>query len=147
MLNRLNHVAIAVPDLAAAVTFYRDVLGAEVSEAMDLWEHGVTSVFVYLSNTKLELITPLGDHSPIAGFLAKNPAGGLHHLCFDVQDIHVSSDKVKAAHVRLLDVPKPGSQGNPVVFMHPVSMIMVLLPSLNGAETGFCGNILSENIL
>lgn len=127
MLNRLNHVAIAVPDLAAAVTFYRDVLGAEVSEAMDLWEHGVTSVFVYLSNTKLELITPLGDHSPIAGFLAKNPAGGLHHLCFDVQDIHVSSDKVKAAHVRLLDVPKPGSQGNPVVFMHPKDVFGCLL--------------------
>ncbi|MBM3632734.1 MAG: methylmalonyl-CoA epimerase [Alphaproteobacteria bacterium] len=127
MLNRLNHVAIAVPDLGAAVTFYRDVLGAEVSEAMDLWEHGVTSVFVYLSNTKLELITPLGDHSPIAGFLTKNPAGGLHHLCFEVQDIHMSSDKVNAAHVRLIDVPKQGSQGKPVVFMHPKDVFGCLL--------------------
>ena len=127
MLKRLNHVAIAVPDLAAAVTFYRDVLGAEVSETMDLWEHGVTSVFVYLSNTKLELITPLGDHSPITGFLVKNPGGGLHHLCFEVKDIHDSADKVIAAQVRLLDVPKPGSQGNPVVFMHPKDVFGCLL--------------------
>lgn len=127
MLKRLNHVAIAVPDLAAAVAFYRDVLGAEVSAPMDLWDHGVTSVFVHLSNTKLELITPLGENSPIKGFLLKNPEGGLHHLCFEVKDIQASRDIVQGAGIRLLNDPKPGSQGFPVVFMHPKDAFGCLL--------------------
>jgi len=127
MLNRLNHVAIAVPDLKAAVAFYRDVLGAEVSTPIDLKEHGVTSVFVHLSNTKLELITPLGEHSPIEGFLLKNPAGGLHHLCFEVKDIQASTDIVQGAGIRVLNDPKPGSQGLPVVFMHPKDAFGCLL--------------------
>ena len=127
MLNRLNHVAIAVPDLAAAVTFYRDVLGAEVSVPIDLWEHGVTSVFVHLPNTKLELLMPLGENSPIAGFLAKNPGGGLHHLCFEVQDIHASSDVLKGVGVRILNQPKPGAHGQPVIFMHPKDTFGCLL--------------------
>jgi len=127
MLNRLNHVAIAVPDLAAAVAFYRDVLGAEVSAPMDLWDHGVTSVFVHLSNTKLELITPLGENSPIKGYLVKNPAGGLHHVCFEVKDIQASADIVQEAGIRLLNDPKPGSQGLPVVFMHPKDVFGCLL--------------------
>ena len=119
MLNRLNHVAIAVPDLMAAAAFYRDVLGAEVSDPVDLIEHGVTSVFVKLSNVKLELLTPLGEKSPIAGYLAKNPIGGLHHLCFEVKDIEGSTEILEASNVRILNQPKPGAHGQPVVFMHP----------------------------
>ncbi|MGV8948600.1 MAG: methylmalonyl-CoA epimerase [Candidatus Paracaedibacter sp.] len=119
MLNRLNHVAIAVPDLIAAAAFYRDVLGAEVSDPVDLIEHGVTSVFVKLSNIKLELLTPLGEKSPIAGYLAKNPIGGLHHLCFEVKDIEGSTEILKASGVRVLNQPKPGAHDQPVVFMHP----------------------------
>lgn len=127
MLNQLNHVAIAVPDLQAAVAFYRDVLGAEVSAPMDLWEHGVTSVFVHLPNTKLELLTPLGENSPIAGYLAKNPAGGLHHLCFEVKDIQASTNSLQEAGVRILNDPKPGAHGLPVVFMHPKDAFGCLL--------------------
>jgi len=119
MLDRLNHIAIAVPDLAVAIAFYRDVLGAEVSGPVDLVDHGVTSAFVQLSNVKLELLTPLGDHSPIAGYLARNPIGGLHHLCFEVKDIKESSTTLSASGVRVLDTPKPGAHGRPVVFMHP----------------------------
>ena len=102
MIGRLNHVAIAVPDLAAASALYRGVLGAEVSEPLDLPEHGVTTVFVTLPNTKLELLHPLGDGSPIAGFLAKNPAGGIHHLCYEVDDIAVARDRLVAEGARVL---------------------------------------------
>jgi methylmalonyl-CoA/ethylmalonyl-CoA epimerase len=127
MLNRLNHVAIAVPNLAAAAAFYRDVLGAEVSAPVDLVEHGVTSVFVQLPNTKLELLTPLGENSPIAGYLAKNPAGGLHHLCFEVRDIPASVAAIEAASVRVLGQSKLGGHGQPVVFMHPKDTFGCLL--------------------
>lgn len=127
MLNRLNHVAIAVPDLKAAAAFYRDVLGAEVSAPIDLKEHGVTSVFVHLSNTKLELLTPLGENSPIAGYLTKNPTGGLHHLCFEVKDIQASAKVLTTNGVRILNEPKPGAHGLPVVFMHPKDTFGCLL--------------------
>lgn len=127
MLNRLNHVAMAVPDLTTAAAFYRDVLGAEVSAPVDLKEHGVTSVFVHLPNTKLELLTPLGENSPLAGYMAKNPAGGLHHLCFEVKDIHASAEALKGAGIRILNQPKPGAHGLPVIFMHPKDTFGCLL--------------------
>ena len=127
MLNRLNHVAIAVPDLTAAAAFYRDVLGAEVSEPVDLVDHGVTSVFVQLSNMKLELLTPLGENSPIAGYLAKNPGGGLHHLCFEVKDIQDSMVTLEASGIRVLNQAKPGAHGQPVIFMHPKDTFGCLL--------------------
>jgi methylmalonyl-CoA/ethylmalonyl-CoA epimerase len=127
MVDRLSHVAIAVPNLAEAVAFYRDILGAKVSAAVELKEHGVTSVFVYLSNTKLELLTPLGENSPIAGYLAKNPAGGLHHLCFEVKDIRASANVLKKEGIRILNQPQPGAHGLPVVFMHPKDTFGCLL--------------------
>lgn len=127
MLKRLNHVAIAVPDLSAALEFYRDILGAQVSEPIDLIDHGVTSVFVQLSNVKLELLTPLGENSPIAGYLAKNPIGGLHHLCFEVKDIQDSSAILETLGIRVLNKPKPGAHGQPVIFMHPKDTFGCLL--------------------
>eukprot|EP00884_Botryococcus_braunii_P000365 jgi/Botrbrau1/10329/Bobra.0321s0007.1 len=118
-VGRLNHVAIAVPDLQKAAERYRSVLGAQVSEIQDVPEHGVSVVFVSLPNTKLELLHPLGDKSPIAGFLQKNPSGGLHHICLEVGDIQGSLDHV-SKHMRVLDpVPKIGAHGNPVAFLHP----------------------------
>ena len=121
MIGRLNHVAIAVPDLAAASALYRGTLGAEVSEPLDLPEHGVTTVFVTLPNTKLELLHPLGDGSPIAGFLAKNPAGGIHHLCYEVDDIRAARDRLVAEGARVLGdgEPRTGAHGKPVIFLHP----------------------------
>ena len=121
MIGRLNHVAIAVPDLAAATTLYRGTLGATVSEALDLPEHGVTTVFVTLPNTKLELLHPLGEGSPIAGFLAKNSAGGVHHLCYEVDDIHAARDRLVAEGARVLGdgEPRTGAHGKPVIFLHP----------------------------
>ena len=121
MIGRLNHVAIAVPDLAAASALYRGTLGAEVSEPMDLPEHGVTTVFVMLPNTMLELLHPLGDGSPIAGFLAKNPAGGIHHLCYEVDDIVAARDRLVAEGARVLGdgEPRTGAHGKPVIFLHP----------------------------
>ena len=121
MIGRLNHVAIAVPDLAAASALYRGTLGAEVSEPLDLPEHGVTTVFVTLPNTKLELLHPLGDGSPIAGFLAKNPAGGIHHLCYEVDDIAAARDRLVAEGARVLGggEPRTGAHGKPVIFLHP----------------------------
>ena len=121
MIGRLNHVAIAVPDLAAASALYRGTLGAEVSEPLDLPEHGVTTVFVALPNTKLELLHPLGESSPIAGFLAKNPAGGIHHLCYEVDDIAVARDRLVAEGARVLGdgEPRIGAHGKPVIFLHP----------------------------
>ena len=121
MIGRLNHVAIAVPDLAAACALYRGTLGATVSEPLDLPEHGVTTVFVTLPNTKLELLHPLGEGSPIAGFLAKNPAGGIHHLCYEVDDIVAARDSLVAEGARVLGdgEPRTGAHGKPVIFLHP----------------------------
>ena len=121
MIGRLNHVAIVVPDLAAAATTYREVLGAQVSAPMDLPGHGVTTVFVVLPNTKIELLAPLGDNSPIARFLQANPSGGMHHVCYEVDDILAARDRLKAAGARVLGdgEPKTGAHGKPVLFLHP----------------------------
>ncbi len=121
MIGKLNHVAIAVPDLSAASEQYRAVLGADVSDPLDLPEHGVTTVFVILPNTKIELLHPLGDHSPIAGFLKRNPAGGVHHLCYEVKNIEAAQSQLVAAGMRVLGdgSPKIGAHGKPVLFLHP----------------------------
>src|SRR6056297_1175279 len=116
MIGRLNHVAIAVPDLEAAAEQYRATLGAEVGAPQDEPEHGVTVVFIVLPNTKIELLHPLGEASPIAAFLAKNPAGGIHHVCYEVDDIHAARDRLTAAGARVLGdgTPKIGAHGKPV---------------------------------
>ena len=121
MIGRLNHVAIAVRDLAAATATYRDVLGAEVSAPLPLPEHGVTTVFVMLPNTKIELLAPLGDNSPIAKFLERSPDGGIHHVCYEVGDILAARDRLKAQGARVLGDggPKTGAHGKPVLFLHP----------------------------
>ena len=121
MIGKLNHVAIAVSDLDSAVAVYRDILGAEVSEKIDLPDHGVTTVFVNLPNSKIELLLPLGENSPIAKFVEKNPAGGVHHLCYEVEDIIAARDKLLAAGMRILGSgePKIGAHGKPVLFLHP----------------------------
>ncbi len=121
MIGRFNHVAIAVPDLAAATATYRDTLGAQVSAPLAQPEHGVTVVFVTLPNTKIELLEPLGPGSPIAKFLERNPAGGVHHLCFEVDDIIAARDRLKSAGARVLGdgEPKLGAHGKPVIFLHP----------------------------
>ena len=121
MIGRLNHIAIAVPDLAAAVATYRDQLGATVGPAHALPEHGVTVVFIDTGNTKVELLEPLGEASPIAAFLEKNPAGGMHHLCFEVPDIGAAIARLTAGGARVLGDGRPriGAHGNPVIFLHP----------------------------
>jgi len=121
MIGKLNHVAIAVPDLEAATAQYRDTLGADVSAPMDLPDHGVTTVFVNLPNTKIELLLPLGENSPIAKFLEKNPSGGMHHVCYEVEDIFAARDKLVAEGARILGSPEPktGAHGKPVLFLHP----------------------------
>jgi len=121
MIGRLNHVAIAVPDLKAATAVYRNTLGAKVSDEVDQPEHGVTTVFIELPNTKIELLGLLGDKSPVAGFLAKNPAGGIHHLCYEVDDIVKARDKLIAEGARVLGNGelKIGAHGKPVLFLHP----------------------------
>lgn len=121
MIGKLNHVAIVVPDLAAASRIYRDTLGATVSEPVDLPEHGVTTVFVALPNTKIELLHPLGERSPISRFLTANPTGGIHHLCYEVDDILAARDQLLAAGARILGdgEPKTGAHGKPVLFLHP----------------------------
>lgn len=121
MIGRLNHVAIAVPDLDAAAALYRDTLGAEVGRPQDEPDHGVTVIFITLPNTKIELLYPLGDNSPIASFLEKNPSGGIHHICYEVEDILVARDKLKADGARVLGTgePKIGAHGKPVLFLHP----------------------------
>ncbi len=121
MLGRVNHVAIAVPDLAAATASYRDTLGAKVSAPQALPEHGVTVVFVELPNTKIELLEPLGADSPIAAFLAKNPGGGMHHICYEVEDILAARDQLAGGGARVLGggEPKIGAHGKPVLFLHP----------------------------
>lgn len=121
MLGRLNHVAIAVPDIAAASAMYRDTLGAAVTAPQLLPEHGVTVVFIELGNTKVELLEPLGEASPIAAFLARNPAGGMHHVCYEVDDIIAARDRLKASGARVLGdgEPRIGAHGKPVLFLHP----------------------------
>ena len=121
MIGRLNHVAIAVPDLEAAAAQYRDTLGAEVGAPQDEPDHGVTVVFVTLPNTKIEFLYPLGENSPIAGFLEKNPSGGIHHICYEVDDIINARDKLMASGARVLGTgePKIGAHGKPVLFLHP----------------------------
>ena len=121
MIGRLNHVAIAVADLEAAAHTYRDVLGAKVSPPLPLPEHGVTTVFVDLPNTKIELLHPLGADSPIAGYLAKNPSGGIHHVCYEVADIVAARDRLVAEGARVLGggEPRAGAHGKPVLFLHP----------------------------
>jgi len=121
MIGRLNHVAIAVPDLEAAAATYRNTLGAKVSEPQDEPDHGVTVVFVELPNTKIELLYPLGEKSPIQAFLDKNPSGGMHHVCYEVDDIIAARDKMKESGARIIGdgEPKIGAHGKPVLFLHP----------------------------
>ena len=121
MIGRLNHVAIAVPDLEQAAAQYRDMLGANVGAPQDEPDHGVTVVFIELPNTKIELLYPLGDASPIAAFLEKNPSGGIHHICYEVEDINASARSLKAEGARILGdgQPKIGAHGKPVLFLHP----------------------------
>lgn len=121
MIGRLNHVAIAVPDLTKAAEVYRAILGAEVSPAVPQPDHGVTTVFITLPNTKIELLAPLGEDSPIGRFLERNPDGGMHHLCYEVTDIRAARDVLKAAGMRVLGngEPKTGAHGKPVLFLHP----------------------------
>lgn len=121
MIGRLNHVAIVVPDLEAAAAIYRDTLGAKVSAPLDLPDHGVTTVFVELPNTKIELLSPLGVNSPIAKFLQANPSGGMHHVCYEVADLIVARDRLKKAGARVLGdgEPKIGAHGKLVLFLHP----------------------------
>lgn len=121
MIGKLNHVAIAVPDLDKAAATYRETLGAKVSAPHPVPAHGVTVVFVELPNTKIELLHPLGENSPIAGFLEKNPGGGIHHVCFEVDDVVAAGERLKADGARVLGDGKPkiGAHGNPVLFLHP----------------------------
>ena len=121
MIGRLNHIAIAVPDLAAASSVYAGTLGAEVSAPLPQPAHGVTVAFVTLPNTKIELLEPLGENSPIAGFLARNPAGGIHHICYEVDDILAARDRLAASGARVLGdgEPRIGAHGKPVLFLHP----------------------------
>ncbi len=121
MIGRLNHVAIAVRDIASAARVYQDTLGAEISAAVPQPAHGVTTVFVILPNTKIELLEPLGDRSPITRFLERNPDGGIHHVCYEVADIRAVRDRLKAHGARVLGdgEPRMGAHGKPVLFLHP----------------------------
>ncbi len=129
MIGKLNHVAIAVPDLEAAAATYRETLGARVSAPEPLPEHGVTVVFVDLPNTRVELLEPLGEASPIARFLDRNPQGGIHHVCYEVEDIIAARDRLLAAGMRILGdgEPKIGAHGKPVLFLHPKDMYGTLV--------------------
>ena len=127
MIGRLNHVAIATSDLEKSAAVYRDLLGAKVSAPHALPEHGVTTVFVELANTKIELLEPLGENSPIGAFLAKTPAGGLHHVCYEVDDIIAARDKLKAAGARVLGEPRIGAHGKLVLFLHPKDFVGTLV--------------------
>ena len=129
MIGRLNHVAIAVPDLDAAAKTYRDTFGATVRAPKDEPDHGVTVVFVELDNTKIELLHPLGENSPIAGFLEKNKSGGIHHICYEVEDILAARDKLIKEGARILGSgePKIGAHGKPVLFLHPKDFTGTLL--------------------
>jgi methylmalonyl-CoA/ethylmalonyl-CoA epimerase len=129
MIGRLNHVAIAVPAMAPAVATYRDMLGAVVSEAVPQPDHGVTTVFITLPNTKIELLEPLGADSPIANFLTRNPAGGIHHICYEVDDIAAASRALVEKGARILGdgQPKIGAHGKPVLFLHPKDFLGTLV--------------------
>ena len=129
MIGRLNHVAIAVRDLDAGAALYRDMLGATVSEPVPQPEHGVTTVFVELPNTRVELIAPLGDASPIAAFLERNPFGGIHHICYEVADVRAAVRDLAARGARVLGdgEPKVGAHGKPVVFVHPKDFLGTLI--------------------
>jgi methylmalonyl-CoA/ethylmalonyl-CoA epimerase len=129
MLGRLNHVAIAVFDIAAGAALYRDRFGAKVSDPVPQPDHGVTTVFIELPNTKIELISPLGPDSPIAGFLEKNPSGGIHHICYEVDDIDAACRSLTAGGARVLGGGKPkiGAHGKPVVFLHPKDFLGTLI--------------------
>jgi methylmalonyl-CoA/ethylmalonyl-CoA epimerase len=127
MIGRLNHVAIAVPDLAAASALYRQMLGARVSEPVDQPEHGVTTVFVDLPNTKIELLGVLGATSPIATFLERHAKGGIHHLCYEVKDIEAARRQLEAGGARVLGAPKIGAHGKPVLFLHPMDFCGTLI--------------------
>jgi methylmalonyl-CoA/ethylmalonyl-CoA epimerase len=129
MIGKLNHVAVAVPDVRVAAALYRDRLGATVSEAIPLPDHGVTTIFVTLPNTKIELLEPLGEASPIAAFLARNPAGGMHHLCYEVDDIVAARDHLRETGARILGdgEPKTGAHGKLVLFVHPKDMLGTLI--------------------
>ena len=129
MIGRLNHVAIAVKDLASAAAVYRDTLGAEVSEPSLHPDHGVTVVFITLPNTKIELLEPIGPDSPIAKFLERNPDGGIHHVCYEVDDILAARDRLKASGARVLGSgePKIGAHGKPVLFLHPKDFLGTLV--------------------
>lgn len=121
MIGRLNHVAIAVPDIMVAAALYRDTLGATVSDAVQQPDHGVTTVFIELPNTKIELLEPLGENSPIASFLERNTSGGIHHICYEVDDIAAARDRLIQGGLRVLGDgdPKIGAHGKPVLFLHP----------------------------
>jgi methylmalonyl-CoA/ethylmalonyl-CoA epimerase len=129
MLGRLNHVAVAVPDLGKAAAVYREILGAKVSAPQPQPEHGVTVVFVELANTKIELLEPLGAASPIQAFLDRNPAGGIHHVCYEVADIIAARDRLKQEGARVLGdgEPKTGAHGKPVLFLHPKDFLGTLV--------------------
>lgn len=127
MIGRLNHVAIATADLAKSAAVYRDLLGAKVSEPHVLPEHGVTVVFVELPNTKIELLQPLSENSPIAAYLEKNPNGGMHHVCYEVDNIIAARDSLAAAGARVLGDIKTGAHGKPVVFLHPKDFVGTLV--------------------
>ncbi len=129
MIGRLNHVAIAVPNLQSASEVYEKTLGASVSKPEALPEHGVTTVFIHLPNTKIELLEPLGENSPIAAFLVKNPGGGMHHLCYEVEDILAARDQLLKSGARVLGngEPKIGAHGKPVLFLHPKDFMGTLV--------------------
>jgi methylmalonyl-CoA/ethylmalonyl-CoA epimerase len=129
MLGRLNHVAIAVRDIAAAAEVYRTTLGAHVSAPLPIPEQGVTTVFIALPNTKIELLEPLGDNSPIGKFLERNPDGGIHHVCYEVADIRAARDRLKAQGARILGdgEPKMGAHGKPILFLHPKDFLGTLI--------------------
>lgn len=129
MIGKLNHVALAVPDIKLAAKRYAETLGAEISEAVAQEDHGVTTVFISLPNTKIELLEPLGEDSPIMGFLKKNPDGGMHHICYEVEDILASRDKLVADGARIIGTgePKIGAHGKPVLFLHPKDFFGTLI--------------------
>ncbi len=127
MIGKLNHVAIATTDLEKAALVYRQTLGAKVSAPVDQPEHGVTTIFVELPGSKVELLSPLGANSPLANFLARNPGGGVHHLCFEVQDIHAARDRLLGEGARVLGEVKTGAHGKPVLFLHPKDFGGVLI--------------------
>ena len=146
MIGRLNHVAIAVGDIAKASNLYRDTLGADVSGVVPQPDHGVNTVFITLPNTKIELLEPLGENSPIAKFLERNPDGGIHHICYEVDDILAARDKLKSEGARVLGDgnPKIGAHGKPVLFLHPKDFCGTLV-EIEQAWSYWWSMIVSEN--